>query len=206
MNKGTQHQPPKDIRVELRFRNNLLFTKMQGAGFKTVAELVRATSIDQATLGRFINMKKLPLTKKGAWRRTVLRLAEFFQCLPEELFSGLQQEQALEENRAHVEMHSDDIRALLAEQCAKLLDPEAIAEERELHAVLDQAIGSLEPRYQTVIRARFGLDGPEMTYREIGLQLGVSHARVWQIEAQGLRLLRKLSRSGPIREAAGIED
>jgi RNA polymerase sigma factor (sigma-70 family) len=49
----------------------------------------------------------------------------------------------------------------------------------------------LNERERTIIRARFGLDGPESTLRELGEQLGVSAERVRQIEEVSLAKLRE---------------
>jgi RNA polymerase sigma factor (sigma-70 family) len=49
----------------------------------------------------------------------------------------------------------------------------------------------LSERERTIICARFGLDGPESTLRELGEQLGVSAERVRQIEEVSLRKLRE---------------
>lgn len=204
--KSNPHQPLKDIRVDMKFKNNLILARMEMMGLKTVSELSRATGIDNGTLGRFVNMKAIPFTKKDVWRGTVLKLSDFFKCLPEELFSELQQENALEENRTHVEMHFCEVQAMLIAQNAPLLEPPAVAEVHELNAILEQALSSLDPRSQEILRARFGLDGPEMTLQEVGEKFGVSRARIGQIERKALRQMRNPSRSKLLREAAGIGD
>jgi RNA polymerase primary sigma factor len=56
---------------------------------------------------------------------------------------------------------------------------------------LPRVLGVLDDRERTIIRARFGLDGPESTLRELGEQLGVSAERVRQIEAASLAKLRE---------------
>jgi RNA polymerase primary sigma factor len=56
---------------------------------------------------------------------------------------------------------------------------------------LPRAMGVLDERERTIIRARFGLDGPEHTLRELGDVLGVSAERVRQIEEASLTKLRQ---------------
>jgi RNA polymerase primary sigma factor len=51
-------------------------------------------------------------------------------------------------------------------------------------------LGRLTRRERGVIEARFGLDGPERTLRELGLSMGVSAERVRQIEQMALEKMR----------------
>jgi RNA polymerase sigma factor (sigma-70 family) len=56
-----------------------------------------------------------------------------------------------------------------------------------LVALLEQ----LDGRERMIVRARYGLDGPERTLRELALALGVSAERVRQIEGRALDKLRE---------------
>jgi len=61
----------------------------------------------------------------------------------------------------------------------------AAIEAEELHALL----AGLSDREREVVRARFGLDGEELSRREIGERLGLSGERVRQIEQRALAKL-----------------
>jgi RNA polymerase primary sigma factor len=55
---------------------------------------------------------------------------------------------------------------------------------------LPRLMGALTDRERTIVRGRFGFDGPEQTLRELAGTLGVSAERVRQIEHEALGKLR----------------
>ena len=72
---------------------------------------------------------------------------------------------------------------LSTEAYEQLLDRSEIEQVRAL-------LGSLNERERTVLRARYGLAGPEQSLRDIGERLGLSGERVRQIERRALGKLR----------------
>jgi RNA polymerase sigma factor (sigma-70 family) len=83
---------------------------------------------------------------------------------------------------------------LSADAYEQLLDHSEIEQVRAL-------LGSLNERERTILRARYGLDGPEQSLRQIGEQMGLSGERVRQIEDRALGKLRAgASRSGAATE------
>jgi RNA polymerase sigma factor (sigma-70 family) len=88
-----------------------------------------------------------------------------------------------------------------------LADPLATDAYEQLldHSEIEQVralLGSLNERERAILRARYGLDGPEQSLRQIGEQIGLSGERVRQIEERALGKLRAAARRGPLAAAA----
>ena len=82
----------------------------------------------------------------------------------------------------------------LAEHVDRVLVVEA------LHTLLSQ----LPERLQRVILARYGLDGaPSRSLRQLGVQLGLSHERIRQLEQDALAWLRHPAHSLRLRQRLG---
>ena len=65
-------------------------------------------------------------------------------------------------------------------------------EKKSLIGDVNLVLSKLEPREADIIRLRFGLEGRDpMTLEEVGAKIGVTRARVRQLQEQSLRLLRK---------------
>ncbi len=71
----------------------------------------------------------------------------------------------------------------------RLLDDSEIEQVRAL-------LASLNDRERMILRARYGLDGPEQSLRELGERIGVSAERVRQIEQRALGKLRAAGTRG----------
>jgi|GEM_PF-1436929 RNA polymerase sigma factor (sigma-70 family) len=200
-----QIDPPlKDVRVEVRVRNNLILSRMEHRGIKSVAELARKMGIEsqKGMLGDLVNMTKAAKNESGTWHILALDLADFFECKPEELFSEFQQEIALEKNRSEAEMTYAEMQRL-ASRRQEPVTPELEYAAKQLRSAIDQALQMLTPREERVIRLRFGFDGGEgLTLDQVGELFGRSRERIRNIEARALRKLKHPSRCKGIFAAA----
>jgi len=74
---------------------------------------------------------------------------------------------------------------------SRTVSPEGPITRQETNKLMDQILGKLTPREQTVIRLRFGIGQDEpWTLEEVGQTMSVTRERVRQIEAQALAKLK----------------
>lgn len=82
----------------------------------------------------------------------------------------------------------------------KIRLPEDVVEDNILKELINEAIASLEPREQIIIRLRYGLDdGKPKTLEEVGAMFNITRERVRQVEQKALKKLRSPRLSKPIR-------
>jgi RNA polymerase sigma factor (sigma-70 family) len=83
-------------------------------------------------------------------------------------------------------------------------DPETLVVAQSVRCALQTLVAQLPKRLQTVIVARYGLDGRRPSfYREIGAQLGISGERARQLHNEALVWLRHPARSQRLRSLLG---
>ena len=77
-------------------------------------------------------------------------------------------------------------------------------EAADLRAVSDEALSTLTPREEKIVRMRFGLDrsGEEHTLEEISHLFGVTRERIRQIESKALKKLRHPALAQKLKAAA----
>lgn len=70
------------------------------------------------------------------------------------------------------------------------------AATKALGEVTAQALATLSPKEEVILRMRFGIgDGNDRTLEEVGLEFGVTRERIRQIEAKAIAKLRRHKRS-----------
>lgn len=196
----------RPLRMEVRFKNNIILKMMEELGFKSVAELCRKAKIGQDLVNKIIRMNETPLRKDGTWRAGVAELADALGCLPEEMFSEEQLEIKLAKSRAFAEITFGEVRELLALNDAEYSSPEKALELSELAQRIEEALVTLEPREAEILRLLYGIgEEGDSTHEEVALQLDVASEEIRLIEHKALRKLRHPARSEHIRAFAGFE-
>ncbi len=72
-------------------------------------------------------------------------------------------------------------------------DPETLALDAATREELDHLLGALPARERVILRSRFGLDGPPLTFEELAQMCALSSARVRQLYRAALARLRDIA-------------
>lgn len=204
------HQKSKETHFKVRAPNNLIHLKMKEVGIRRVAGLVRKMNMptQSANINELVNMSRPARNKSGEWTLNALRIATFFHCLPEDLFSEEQQGNALGKKKVALEVSFEELRGMLEIRGGgDTKTPELIAQAAELRAAVLRALISLTPMEERVLRLRFGFGGQEEhSLEEIAAILNFSREWIRLIEKSALRKLRYHSRSAPILAAVSIDE
>ena len=194
-----------DYFVSIKIQNGRIRELMRDAGIATASELARRVGVGPSVIGNILNFKIAPMRKTGEWLDPVLRIADVFGCLPDEMFSPEQLMLVGTRNTRDFFVTHDEAMALASrreadEQVEEIVDRDYLAQ------LIESQIEQLSEREQAVLKARFGFDGgEEMTYGEIGATFGLSRERIRQIETKALRNLRKKKRALPLLRAIGAD-
>jgi RNA polymerase primary sigma factor len=78
-------------------------------------------------------------------------------------------------------------------------DPEEEAANKQLVQKMSSALGTLPPKYERILRMRYGINTPESSIYDIGTELGIKPNDVLRLERKALQMLRHPSRSRAIR-------
>jgi RNA polymerase sigma factor (sigma-70 family) len=179
----------KDYRLEIKIKNNYLFTKMQEYGIKNAAQLAEAIGSNPTSTSRYLNLLVPAYEKNGRLTKIAKKLCDFFSCSVEELFPAEHLENALDKNIVVTEKNKHE---LLPSRMLETNDPSIALMEEEIALGVKQSLAkALNEKEQKILALRFGLDGEAShTLLETAELFGVSRERIRQIEAKALRKLR----------------
>ncbi|MGH9257366.1 MAG: sigma factor-like helix-turn-helix DNA-binding protein [Vicinamibacterales bacterium] len=199
----------KDLRLELRVRNNVLWHAIFDE-FPTVAAFCRRHGFEQTAVGALLNLTGRPyLVRRRADGHNELlvaslarRLCELSGYSAEYLFPPVLYANVVSPRTA-VELEAATMLPLLAARDRLAIDagPDERFDEADCRAVLARALSSLPPRQRQAVTLRFGLDGDgERTYRQMGESMGITVEGCRRLEMAALRRLRHPSRARELRD------
>lgn len=170
--------------VKVSVRNALILRQMKKLGIKSQTELAMISGLQQMTVSSLIRLLRAPKSKiTGDWTDAAFALSSALRVEPEELWTETQQGMALKKNSYQFDASEEQIQQLSSD-----VNPHRIAFDSERSDYIKNALSTLTPREELVIRKRF-FDGE--TLKEVGSKIGgVQQERVRQIEAKALRKLK----------------
>lgn len=193
----------KDIRIEIRIKNNALHQAIYSRS-KNMAVFCRDNEVTYQYVMSFITLRESPYQSKGM-SPTALKLCEILGEDPVTLFPP----QLYANTSTKLWVIEKNIEELTKiENGRQLIEyiPEAEIEAQLSRKPIDYALSSLTDREQKVIRLRFGMENDDpLRLEDVGKILRVTHERVRQIEAKAIRKLRQRSRSNKLADSTGYE-
>ena len=192
----------KDYLVEVKIKNNYLFSRMEKKGLKSLAELSRLVELTNITqLSLLANLKLTPLTSNGDIREVFIKIAKALDCEPLDLIPPQHIDNILVKNKHEKLMDLEELESFdeleFTPSDFNLLEDYS---KKEQHIELEENLDSLNDMEKQVIVLRFGLRGEdEHTLQEVSDIRGVSKTRIGQIEEKAMRKLRHPSRLENVR-------
>jgi hypothetical protein len=213
----------KDYRIEVRVKNNILYRLMKRKGIENQSELARLSGVSYPTVSNYMNLKVIPYstrqTKEGEFKQSVLKLAEFFNVTPYEMFPVQHLAKPLFTNKAESELTFEEItQYILPGEDKPLLDeglfaPEQIIFEDQKRDAVSDMLKTLTKREETVMRSYYGIDEPQQTLTEIARNVekmtgqkvltgekGITRTWIHQIILKAERKLRHPTRAQMVRD------
>ena len=181
----------QDYEIQFKVKNNYFLTAMRSAGYETAAALARGMGRPvafQGTIGRYLNLKAVPLGRYGRWAAPVIAISEHLRCLPEDLFPPQHIERALPKNTAAVTASLEDVAGLLS---GSAVEPEQALLAAQQSEALEKAMATLPEREQEILRRRFGLEGEPERRTEIAKDFERSATLIRVLEHRAIRRLRE---------------
>ena len=186
----------KDYLVTISVKNNVLLQAMKENGLFTAADLSRHSGVNQSIIGTYLNLKMVPISRKGTFHESLIKISETLKRLPEDLFPPQHLTKKLNKNKVSIELDLPDVENIIAHK-----NPDELLDFKERKSMIALSLSSLSEQEQRVIAYRVGLNGEEeKTLEECGKMIGVTKERVRQIEYRGYRKLRHSSRSDKLKE------
>jgi len=189
----------KEFRLKVSVRNNLLLSAIEEQGYKSVAEFERSCGIGVGRINGLVAMRDAPLLQSGEFSQHAKLVMEVLGAAPTDLWTEQQLTIKLKTNSGERAIDADIVQHLLEQKSKNdyLPSPEDSLLAAETSAIVNEVLGTLNPREKEVLHERFSNDA---TFEKIGKIRGVTQARSQQIASKALRKLRHESRSTILKE------
>lgn len=167
----------KDFSIKVTVRNGRLLSAIR-ENYDSVAAFARALGRSAQTVNSLVTMREKPFKTKG-WTELALDVAAFLNKDPEELWPEYMREVQLQRCTAELNADLNEVQAIQSST-----SPEKQIAQLDAVKMLAEA---LTPRELKVIQHRF-VNG--LSLEETGELIGVSGARLRQIEIKALRKMK----------------
>jgi RNA polymerase sigma factor (sigma-70 family) len=180
----------KDYFVTIIIKNGPMKRLMDKNGFKTAADLARASGVSYCTVCDYLSLRKKAMNHDGDWSGSIIKLSAALKCMPEEMFPPQHTKYALRKNRSSVYVNIQDISQVTSSLRTVSLPADEVIMKREASEAIKNVLSQLTATEQDILSRRFGLDGPEQTLDEVAKAYKITRERVRQKEAKAIRVLR----------------
>lgn len=187
----------KDYRVTIKVRNARIINAFAEKDEQVGAIVAAKIGISYGKLLDLSNLKLSPIKKDGSLIPEVVKLCDYLNKVPTDLFSP-DQIFPLETNTAEVDMTAEEVEILMLPASGGV-NPETLLASNQSKTALNELLDSLTPRESKVLKLKYGMDCDEHTYESIAQIFDVTRERIRQIEAKALRKMRDPSRSDQLR-------
>jgi hypothetical protein len=146
----------KELRLLVKVKNNRLLERREGLELSQVA-MSQVIGMPTPNYADLENLRAPPV-KSGEWTRDALKVAEYFDCDPEELFPDAVL--AVREPTAERSVDGAEVSPLLLSSHSEqlLLPPDEQLQGKESLGKVRNVLATLHPREQDVLRKYYGLD------------------------------------------------
>jgi RNA polymerase sigma factor (sigma-70 family) len=191
-----------EYRFQIKIRNNVVLKRIEELGFDSIPEFCRAKKLTYHLVTEIINFKLPFYTKQGAITLHISKLADALSLLPDHIYPPERRDRPLASNTYNIEANKNDLMQIAGSLRMDALPPDDRKMLGDFQPMLSRIMDEcLPPRHRDILERRFGLiTGREESLDEIAADMGVTPARIRQLEAVAIRKLRHPDRSKRLRE------
>jgi len=176
---------PKDYRVRISVKNNVLLEAIEFAGYKMGLAFCNLVGISYHTISGLVAMRDSPMINDN-WKPTVIKLAEFLHTTPDRLFNPCHLNPVA---KSFVERRVDQQEVVDLLLKDDVQDPVQALEHQDMVDIIDKSIETLSDNEKIIIE-RNVMGGEALD--DVAQSLKLSRERVRQLKARALRKLQAI--------------